>query len=283
MAAYTFQNMRKKVLTYAKRKRLIKPIKKMDERVKTDFLLLLAVQGLIPDREPLSMDVVIEVFWNLFFDWYFFERDNQGKSIAEVYVESENFKKDFPGINVKEVEITVQKMKSPLWGYFFVCGKGEKDEYTVKQFEKESIYRIHDASTFPYINRGNLIFTKVYPFGDLYYVSGSIQVYPGDFLKEYKKVKAVKDGLDTLFEEFMQTKKVKKTAKYEDMYFMLSEYIAEKWYTTMEWVDQFDVDTWAEWIRRQWEVSRSEEDECRSAIKQFLKFAKKEKEKIRNV
>ena len=277
MVAYTLQNMRKKILMYAERKRLIKPIKNMDERVKGDFLLLLAVQELVPEREPLCMDDEIERFWDLFLDWYFFERDNQGKSIAEVYVESEDFKKDFPGANVKEVETTVQKLKSPLWGYFVVCGKGEKDEYDVKQFEKEIVYRIHDASTFPHVENGDLIFAKVFPFGNLYYISGFIQVYPDEFLEEYEKIKAVKDGLDTLFEEFMQTKKVKKTAEYGDMYCRLSMYVAEEGYTTMEWVDQFDVDTWMEWIQRQWGVSRSEENECRSAVKQFLKFLKEKK------
>lgn len=281
MAECTLKALREKVLMYAVENKLLKPIEKMDERVKTDFLLLLAVHGLVPEREPLSIDVVIADFKDLFLDWYFFERDNQGKSIAEFYVESEDFKKDFPGTSMKEVETAVQKMKDPLWSYFIVCGKGEKDEYNVKQFEKETVYRVHDASTFPRLNTGNLIFAKVYPFGDLYYVSGFIHVYPDEFLEEYKKMKAVKDQLDTLFEEFMQTKKVKKKTvkKYEDMYFMLSEYIAEKGYTTMKWVDRLHVDTWAKWIRRHWGVSRSKEDECRSAIKQFLKFVKREKEK----
>lgn len=277
MSEFTFPNLRKNVLIYAERKRLLKPIEKMNVRVKSDFLLLLGMHGLVPEREPISLDVTIAEFWDLFLDWYFFERDERAKrSIAELYVESEDFKKDFPGTNVKEADIAVRKLKNPLWSYFVVCGKEEKDEYEMKRLEGETVYRIHDASTFPHVNKGNVIFARLYPFGDVYYLSGPIQVYPEEVLKEYEKLKAARNRLDELFGEFMATKKVKrKTAqKYEDMYFMLSEYVAEKGYTTMKWVNRLNVDTWAKWIRRQFGVSRYKEDECRSAIKQFLKFLK---------
>lgn len=277
MSEFTFQTLRTHVLTYADRKRLIKSIEEIDFRIKTKFLLLLGMHGIIPKREPVSLIVTIAKYWELFLDWYFFEREVRGKrTIAELYVESEDFKKDFPSTSVKEADIAVRKLKNPLWSYFVVCGKGEKDEYEVKQLEEEIVYRVHDASTFPNVNEGNVIFAKLYPFGDVWYVSEFIIRYPEETIEKYEQVKAAKDRLDGLFDDFMATKKVKrKTAqKYEEMYFMLSEYVTEKGYTSMKWVNRFNVDTWAKWIRRQWGVSRYKEDECRSAIKQFLKFLK---------
>lgn len=277
MSEFAFQPLRKNILNYAQRKRFLKPIEDINLSVKSEFLLLLAIHKLVPEKEPISPDIVIVQFWELFLDWYFFEREERAKrTIAELYVESEDFKKDFPGTNVKEADATVRKLKKPLWSYFIVCGKGEKDEYEVKQLEEETVYRVHDASTFPNVKEGNVIFTKLYPFGNLCYVSQFIQLYPDELLEEYEKLKAFKSHLDELFREFMATKKVKKKTvqKYEEMYFMFSGYVTKKGYTTVKRVKKVNVDTWAKWIRRQWGVSRYKEDECRSALKQFLKFLK---------
>ena len=107
-------------------------------------------------------------------------------------------------------------------------------------------------------------------------MSQFIQIYPDELLEEYEKLKAFKGHLDELFREFMATKKVKKKTaqKYEEMYFMFSEYVTKKGYTSMKRVKKVNVDTWAKWIRRQWGVSRYKEDECKSALRQFLKFLK---------
>jgi len=77
MSEFTFQTLRKHVLNYAERKRLLKPIKEMDFCVKSEFLLLLGVHGIVPKREPISLDAAIAKYRELFLDWHFFEREER--------------------------------------------------------------------------------------------------------------------------------------------------------------------------------------------------------------
>lgn len=277
MTEFTFEPLREKVLDFAMRKKLVKSLEEVDSLVKSKFLLLLGIHGLVPKRKSISVDSAILEHADLFLDWYFFEREERGKkTIAELYVESKDFERDFPHVEKEKAYTDIKKIKNPVWGYFVVCEKGEKDEYDVKFLEEESVYRVHDESSFSHVAEGTFIFSKLYPLGDKYYVSGSTLVFPEKLVEKYEQAKAFKNRLDELFEEFIKGKNVKEKTKrkYEDMYFLLSRYVSEKGYTSMKWVKKLNVDTWAKWARRKWGISRYKEDECRSAVKQFLKFLK---------
>jgi len=68
MSEFAFQPLRKNILDYAQRKRLITPIEEIDFRVKSEFLMLLAIHKLVPEKEPISPDIAIVQFWELFLD-----------------------------------------------------------------------------------------------------------------------------------------------------------------------------------------------------------------------
>ena len=277
MSEVTFEQLKEKVLDFALRKKLVKSLEEVDSLAKSEFLLLLGIHGLVPKRKSISVNNVIFEHADLFLDWYFFEREERGKkTIAELYVESKDFERDFPHVEKKKAYTDIKKIKNPVWGYFVVCEKGEKDEYDVKLLEEESVYRVHDESSFSHVAEGTFIFSKLYPLGGKYYVSGSTLVFPEKLVEKYEQAKAFKNQLDELFEEFIKGKNVKEKTKrkYEDMYFLLSRYVSEKGYTSMKWVKKLNVDTWVKWARRKWGISRYKEDECRSAVKQFLKFLK---------
>ena len=273
MTEFTFKALRNQVLSYALRKKLYKTIKETDVRIKTEFLLQLGIHELIPKKVPISLDDALAENIGLFLDWYFFEREERAKmTIAQLYVESEDFRKDFG--DVKDAHRTVQKLKNPLWDYFLVSRKGKLNDYDVKLLEEESVYRIYDESTFPEVKEGAIIFAKIYPFGDRYYISGFILVYPDEFREKYEQLRAFNNALDQLFDTFIEGKNVKEKTKrkYEDMYFMFSDYVKEKGYTKMSTVKKINIDTWVRWMRKEWNTSPYQENECRSAVKQFLKF-----------
>lgn len=285
MSEFTLQAVRKNVVNYARKMGLLESLEGIDARTKSEYLIQLAIHGLVQEKEPMSLDEVVLGNVDLFLDWYLFEREERNhKSIAELYMKSEDFRRDFPDVKLENGKIAARRLKNPLWTHFIVCGKEGKDEYQVKQLEKEDTYTVHDVSTFSQVSIGNVIFAKLYPFGEKYYVSGFILTYSEEAVAEYEKARGVMNRLDEWFEEFMEKKDVKeKTArKYEEMHFMLSEYVAEKEYTTMKWVKRLNVDTFVKWARKQWGLSRYAEDQCRSAARQFLKFLKeKEGEKER--
>ena len=277
MSEVTLEQLKEKVLDFGLQKKLVKPLDEVDSLIKSEFLLLLGMHGLVPKRKSISVNNVIFEHPDLFLDWYLFEREERGKkTIAELYVESKDFERDFPHVEKEKAHTDIKNMKNPVWGYFVVCEKGEKNEYDVKLLEEESVYRVHDESTFSHVAEGTFIFTKLYPLGGKYYISESVLVFPEKLVEEYEQAKAFKNWLDELFEEFIKGKKVKEKTKrkYEDMYFLLSHYVSKKGYKSMKRVKRLNVDTWVKWARREWGISRYKEDECRSAVKQFLKFLK---------
>ncbi len=281
MSEFTLKAVRKNVMNYAKKMGFFESLEEIDVSTKSEYVIQLAIHGLVQEKEPISLDDAVLGNADLFFDWYLFEREERNRrSIAELYMKSEDFRRDFPGVGLENGKRAARRLKNPLWTHFTVCGKEGKDEYQVKKLEGEETYIVHDVSTSSQVNIGNVILAKLYPFGEKYYVSGFILTYSEEAVAEYEKARAVMHRLDGWFKEFMEKKDVtEKTArKYEEMHFMLSEYVAEKEYTTMKWVKRLNVDTFVKWARKQWGLSRYAEDQCRSAARQFMKFMK-EKEK----
>ncbi len=271
MSQFTMDDLREKTLNYAVEKKLFTSLEDVSHYAKAQFSLTLGMHGQIPKGQPFSVDDVIIENEPIFMDWYLFEREPQyEKTIAEMYAESDHFKRDFPGVEKK----VVQKLREPVWTYFAVCEKGENNEYTVQDLEKGKMYLIHDESTFSFVEKRNVIFAKLYPLGDTYYISGDIKILPEEFLTEFEKMKAFQKRLEELFEEFLESKNVKEKTKrkYEEMFSVFSSYVAEKGYKTMEKVRKVNIDSWIRWVRKEWGTSSYKEDEYRSAVKQFLMY-----------
>lgn len=278
MHPFTFRTFQDRVLEYAERKGLLPPIEKMSPMVKGEFLIELGMQGLVPKRTPVHLDTVISENMVQFLNWYFFEHEKEKSTIAERYVESQDFRKDFPDVlNAKKV---IGRLRNPVYGNFIMVKKGVKDEYDVKKVEEDETYTIHDVSTFPQMKEGLMVWGKLYPFGEKWYIDYSLLVYPEETAKKYGEARAFSKRLRELFEEFIEAKNVseKTQRKYEEMFSLLSEYVSEKRYRNLNQVVKLNVDTWARWMRKEWHVSAYALEECRSAVKPFLKFLS-EKEK----
>ncbi|MGD2247245.1 MAG: hypothetical protein PVF58_02485 [Candidatus Methanofastidiosia archaeon] len=276
MVELTIRTFQKKVLEYTKEKKFFTSVEDLNMHIKSKYILELGIHGLISKQEPVNPNEIIEQGMEMFLNWYFFEYEKNNRSIAEQYITSPKFKKDFPDVTPEAASRTVKKLKHPVWGNFTVVKKRDQHEYDVKALEGESIYTIHDKSTYSHIEKGHVVFAKLYSFDKRYYLSGFLLKYPEETIKKFKKARKVTNQLNALFEEFMAQKDVKKKTaqKYEEMYFFLGEYVSHKGYTSMKRVTRLNIDTVVKWVRRQWGISRYKEDQFRSACKQFIKFIK---------
>lgn len=268
--------LKENVTEYALKKGLIKPIEKIDARVKGKFLLSLGFHGLIPKREPFHGDTVIMEHIEMFLDWYFFEMElKKGKTVAELYVKSREFKRDFRGVNVKKMEKAVKRLKNPLWGYFVVCEKGKKDEYNVKPLGGGNVYTIHDESSFPHVREGDVFLAKLHPFGGKYYASGRLFVVPPEVVEKYCKFESLLSQLKKVFDEFLE-RKVPERIKGDcrEMYEFLEQYVGEEEYTTLEEVKALNAKKSVRWLRKTCEVSSSFAEEYETMVTTFLAFLK---------
>ena len=207
----------------------------------------------------------------------FFEKEFRGtKTIAELYAESGDIKKDFGNVDLQRVKENLQRLKTPVWTAFVVLGKGEKDEYRVKMLDKEEVFLVQDKSTFPRVNVGDWFGGKLYPFGDRCYISGYLISIPKSRIYIWRKTRSLSESLEKEFGEFMKTKSdfsERTVRKYEKMFPLLLDYVKEKEYTIWGQIRRLNVDTWIKWIRRSFlYVSRSEEDDHRATIRQFLGY-----------
>ena len=272
-----FRALQERVLGYALKMGFFESIEKVDSQEIFDFLITLLEHGLIPKRQPFNIDEVMHSHETMFLDRYFFERGHRGtKTIAELYTESEDAKKDFESADFQKLKEDVRKLKTPIWSAFQVTGKREKDEYNVKPIDGEENFLVHDKSTFTRVNVGNWFGGKLYRFGSKCYISGYLVPIPERRIERYYKTRSLSKSLEKEFDEFIETKSnlsKKSIKKYERMFPLFLDYVKEKGYSKFSQVTKLNVDTWIKWIRRRFlYVSRSEEDDHRAAIKQFLRY-----------
>lgn len=154
--------------------------------------------------------------------------------------------------------------------------KKEKDEYGVKPTDGEENLLVHDKSSFPRVNVGDWFGGKLYRFGGKCYISSYLIPIPKSRIERYHKTKSLCGALEEKFNEFMKTKSnlSKKTIrKYEEMFPLVSDCTKEKGYWKLSQVERLNVDAWIKWIRKRFlYVSRTQEDDHRTAINQFLRY-----------
>ena len=265
------------MLEYAHKRQFIKDIDELDFDVKSEFLFMMSEQGLVARRQPVAIDEFIALNRNLFFDWFFFERNYRGdKSIAELYLESDDFRRDFAGVDPQSLKEDFRKLKSPVWWVFSVLERGEKEEYRVKLLDREEVLWVHDRSSFPKAGVGDFFFGKLYPFFGRWYISGGLTPIPKERIKRHHEAESFRHWLELRFDEFLKGRPdlSKRTiGRYGEMFYWLLKYVREKSYRRQGQLQRFNVDAWIKWVRRNCLfLSRTKEDEHRAAAGRFLEY-----------
>jgi len=272
-----FRVLQNRVLEYARKRGSIKEIDELDFDVKTEFLFMMYEHGLVARRQPVMIDELIASHRVLFLDWYLFERNYEGaKSIAELYLESEDFRRDFGRVDPQSLKEDFRRLKNLVWQPFEVIEKGEMEEYSVKLLDKGDVLSVHDRSSFPKVEVGDFFFGKLYPFMGRWYISGGITQIPKERIEKYYEVESFCRWVEGRFDEFLKGRpdlSERTIKKYERMFYWFPRYIQEKSYRWLGQLQRLNVDTWIKWIRRNCMfLSRTEEDELRAAARRFLGY-----------
>ncbi|KYK35419.1 MAG: hypothetical protein AYK19_02180 [Theionarchaea archaeon DG-70-1] len=177
------------------------------------------------------------------------------------------------------MEKAVKRLKNPLWGYFVVCEKGEKDEYDVKLLGGGDVYTIHDESSFPHVREGDVFRVKLYPFGSKYYASGMLFVVPPEVMEKYYKFESLLSRLRRIFDEFLERKVPERTRKdCRETYEFLEHYMVDERCTTLDKVKALSVEKSVRWLRETCEVSSSFAEKYETMVTTFLAFLRERPE-----
>lgn len=277
MEEVDFRALQEEIFKYARKMGFFKSVEKVDSQEIFGFLITLLEHGLVPKRQPINIEEVMRMHETMFLDWYFFEREHRStKTIAELYAVSEDVKRDFEGADFQKLKENIEGLKTPIWSAFRVTEKKENDEYIVKLIGGEENFLVHDKSTFSKVNIGDWFAGKMYRFGNKCYLSSYLIPIPQSRIERYHKTKPLSESLEKEFDEFMKTKSGlsrRTIKKYEEMFPLLLDYVKEKKYSKFSQVARLNVDTWIKWLRKRFlYISRTQEDDHRAAIKQFLSY-----------
>lgn len=272
-----FRALQNRVLEYARKKGFIKELDELDFDLKTEFLFMIYHHGLVERRQPVEINELIASNRVLFLDWYLFERNYGGtKSIAELYLESQDFRGDFGGVDPKSLREEFRKLKDPIWWPFEVVEKEEMEEYSVKLLDKEDVLLVHDRSSFPRVEVGDFFYGKLYPFMGRWYISGGMTPIPKERIGRHREAESFCRWLEGRFEEFLKDRpglSERTIGKYEEMFYWFLRFVREKSYTRQGQLQRFNVDVWIKWVRRNCMfLSRTREDEHRAAARRFLEY-----------
>lgn len=270
-----FQNM---VYDYAQTREFLGNVDLRSPLV-MDFIMLMAENRMIPEHREISIEQTMREREVQFLDWFLLEREfHDGKTIGELYIDSESFERDFGLAATADLRRIVQTLREPIWNDFTVVGKQEKDRYWVEQFDTDNAFLVHDKSTFVRFEVGATFYSKLIPFGGVYYLGTDPIIIPKERVEKYFKVKALLESLEERLEVFMEGKAglaPKTRRKYEESIPLLLDFVDFKHYTKPSQVKDLDVDTMIKWASEEFWLSKWKEDQYRSAIKHIVRYLSK--------
>lgn len=274
MDSHLFTLLKQKIFEYTAKGPF--SIEKIDERTKIEFVMLLGFHRIIPKRVPFHAGTVIIENFELFLDWYHLEKVMRfGKTAAEMYVGSKKCRRDFRDMSVKQMKAAVKELKHPVWEYFTVCRKGER-EVEVKILDTEEILKVHDEDLGLHVAVGDVVYMKLYLFQGMYYVSGIPSLVDPEIVAKYFQVKAFICELEEVFSRFLGTVPREKKKEYGETSWILMEYVAAQGYTSTEEVKEMNVKESIKWFQREIEISEKEKKLFETMLRGFLTYLKEQ-------
>ena len=271
-----FRNFQNRILEYAAENGYLSSLEEISLQLKTEFLLQLYSRSLIPKKGAVNADETIASKRILFLNWYLLERGYmEGKTIAELYLESVEFREMYGGPTAEFREM-VRNLRCPLYGVFIVDERrADGDGYIVHPLGEDYALHIYDRTL--KVKVGAALHGLLYKFGERYYLGDEVvTMIPDKLMRRYRRSRALVNLLKIRFEGYMEANRglsSRTLREKEEMFECLLDYTQVKMYTKLDQVMRMNVDTWMRWMRKRYIFfSRSREEACRRGFRQFHRY-----------